>query len=185
MTGYRSGGGQCWVNAMEMENLSCSACMGKQNVTEESDQERRGEWENNVLRPSRQLSWLREVSNSYTRTALQPHPWFHSGMEGHLEAITGIIYNRTEVMTKKCCSLDRQRRRTGEREGEREDWHEEGEWRSREEETWGWPLPSMWLRQNRLGESKRSDLISRQGAFLRVCRGNSACHKNGTNVGSE
>lgn len=41
MTGYRSGGGQCWVNAMEMENLSCSACMGKQNVTEESDQEER------------------------------------------------------------------------------------------------------------------------------------------------
>lgn len=35
---------------------------------------------------------------------------------GHLEAITGIIYNRTEVMTKKCCSLERQWRRTGERE---------------------------------------------------------------------
>lgn len=41
MTGYRSGGEQCRVNAMEMENLSCSACMGKQNVTEEWDREER------------------------------------------------------------------------------------------------------------------------------------------------
>lgn len=38
-----------------------------------------------------------------------PVPQFQSGTEGHLEAITGIIYNHSEVTTQKCRLQGRER----------------------------------------------------------------------------
>lgn len=182
MTGYRSGGGRCWVNAMEMENLSCSACMGKQSVTEEADQERRvGEQRAPAQSAAELVAGSVQLLHPHRATTPSLVPQREGGTSGsHNGNYLQPHWGNDEKML-----LTGETAETHWREGEREDWHEEGEWWSREEETWGWPLPSMWLRQNRLGESKRSDLISRQGAFLRVCRGNSVCHKNGTNVGSE
>lgn len=91
------------------------------------------------------------------------HPSVPDPTAGHLEAITGIIYNRSEVMRQKC------RCRDSGGEGERE--------RGRTEIS-DWPLLPCDRVSEPLRMSKPSNLISREQDFLRARRGNSLCHKS-------
>lgn len=65
-----------------------------------------------------------KASHTWTRSAAEPvtvsvqplqtlrsRACFQSGTQGHLEAITGIIYNHSEVTTQKCRLREGKRRR--------------------------------------------------------------------------
>lgn len=121
--------------------------------------------EHETLGPSQQ----QEVSRGLHPSAGRRYKAVPDPTAGHLEAITGIIYNRSEVTRQKCRCRDSGG--AGARAGERES----GRGRA---ETSGWPLLPCERVSEPVRESKLSNLISRRRDFLRARRGNSLCHKS-------
>lgn len=91
---------------------------------------------------------------------------------GHLEAITGIIYNHSEVTTQKCRSQERQERwRDGERERGREafkglTWRRRMAERSRRDPGMAFPSIQLWW------TARGGKLLThpeQAGSFPRLC----------------
>lgn len=119
--------------------------------------------EHETLGPSQQ----QEVSRGLHPSAGRRYKPVPDPTAGHLEAITGIIYNRSEVTRQKC------RCRDSGGAGARE--RESGRGRA---ETSGWPLLPCERVSEPVRESKPSNLISTRRDFLRARRGNSLSHKS-------